>query len=565
MVVYSLFTIKVKLEPVLATSISTVGKNEAATVGKNTMVYVNAVGYATMNVNTKGPVSFSKLVFDESSRKKVNFHTLVALTGNGSDVAISLESLSSFSEDGLSDIPSKLGTPLILDSYTYVMCTKSWGRTSYARAMIEFRAHVELKDTIVVDVLKLVGKGFLYALKIFSMSVNLLGVQLASKEIDIGLDGGHDKPLRLADMILYSWDGGLDVCVDLTGSSPLKQTEMADFASERAVIDAAYNVSLAQDIGARAAVYIFNRIGFAVAKGLEWAVRGWNNAMSGVGDGNRIPTGARHDGLVGKIGPDDGLVHKQWAWRSPGKGIGVSVKLQSKDVLINSVQVVDASLVITESSRIESENNSSENTLSKSVNETQMQMKEVKVDMGKALDAGLVVTESSGTESDKQDTSSRLGNGITYAMDADIRPVYDQVPFVEGKPVLQPPRSQSVVRQPNVFKFERPNFSKPRFASQVDVNNVLSKPFTPHYLPKVREYVLAKPHHVIAPGSSRNSSKESYGSNDMAHKYYLKKAKKKTQDKNRNLKPREMPYARTHHTPNACRTKPRSNNQTSRN
>nr|GEV42149.1 putative reverse transcriptase domain-containing protein [Tanacetum cinerariifolium] len=31
----------------------------------------------------------------------------------------------------------------------------------------------------------------------------------------------------------------------------------------------------------------------------------------------------------------------------------------------------------------------------------------------------------------------------------------------------------------------------------------------PHYLPKVREYVLAKPHHVITPGSSRNSSKES--------------------------------------------------------
>nr|GEU38796.1 protein TOPLESS-like [Tanacetum cinerariifolium] len=33
--------------------------------------------------------------------------------------------------------------------------------------------------------------------------------------------------------------------------------------------------------------------------------------------------GAGHDGLVGKIGPDDGLVHKQWAWRSPGKGIRV--------------------------------------------------------------------------------------------------------------------------------------------------------------------------------------------------------------------------------------------------
>ncbi|GKD15914.1 hypothetical protein Tco_1205072 [Tanacetum coccineum] len=138
-------------------------------------------------------------------------------------------------------------------------------------------------------------------------------------------------------------------------------------------------------------------------------------------------------------------------------------------------------------------------------------------------------------------------------------------PSILGKPVLQPPRNQSVVRQPNAFKSERPNFSKPRFASQVDVNNVLSKPVTPHYLPKVRESVFVKPNHVIASGSSRNSSKESYGSNDMAHNYYLEEAKKKTQDKNRNLKPREMPSARTHHSPNTCTPKPRSNNQTSRN
>nr|GEW72807.1 hypothetical protein [Tanacetum cinerariifolium] len=49
-------------------------------------------------------------------------------------------------------------------------------------------------------------------------------------------------------------------------------------------------------------------------------------------------------------------------------------------------------------------------------------------------------------------------------------------PSILRKPVLQPPRNQSVVRQPNAFKSERPNFSKSRFASQVDVNNVLSKP-----------------------------------------------------------------------------------------
>ncbi|GKE94618.1 hypothetical protein Tco_1579473 [Tanacetum coccineum] len=68
-------------------------------------------------------------------------------------------------------------------------------------------------------------------------------------------------------------------------------------------------------------------------------------------------------------------------------------RLHSKDVQINPVQIVDASLVVTESSGIDSENNSSENALSKSVNETQMQIQEGKVDMGKALDAGLVISD----------------------------------------------------------------------------------------------------------------------------------------------------------------------------
>ncbi|GJV50403.1 hypothetical protein Tco_1440615 [Tanacetum coccineum] len=69
-----------------------------------------------------------------------------------------------------------------------------------------------------------------------------------------------------------------------------------------------------------------------------------------------------------------------------------------------------------------------------------------------------------------------------------------------GKPVLQPHRNQSVVRQPTAFKFERARISKPRFASQVDVINDLSKLVTTHYLPKEREFAVAKPHHMIAPG-----------------------------------------------------------------
>ncbi|GJV52553.1 putative reverse transcriptase domain-containing protein [Tanacetum coccineum] len=61
----------------------------------------------------------------------------------------------------------------------------------------------------------------------------------SGKEVDIGLGGERDKSLRPADVLLYSWDGGRDVCVDLTGSSPLTQTGMADFVPGRAVNEAA--------------------------------------------------------------------------------------------------------------------------------------------------------------------------------------------------------------------------------------------------------------------------------------------------------------------------------------
>ncbi|GJX52531.1 hypothetical protein Tco_0280900 [Tanacetum coccineum] len=100
-------------------------------------------------------------------------------------------------------------------------------------------------------------------------------------------------------------------------------------------------------------------------------------------------------------------------------------------------------------------------------------------------------------------------------------------PSILGKPVLQPHRNQFVVRQPTAFKSERPRISKPRFASQVDVNNDLSKPVTTHHLPKGRESAPAKPHHMIAPSSSR------YSSNDIVHNHYLEEAKKKTHEHSR--------------------------------
>nr|GEY40888.1 hypothetical protein [Tanacetum cinerariifolium] len=64
-----------------------------------------------------------------------------------------------FSEDGLSAISTKLSTSLMLDSYTSDMCMQSWGRSSYARVLIELHVDVELKDNIVVVVPKITKEG----------------------------------------------------------------------------------------------------------------------------------------------------------------------------------------------------------------------------------------------------------------------------------------------------------------------------------------------------------------------------------------------------------------------
>ncbi|GJX87769.1 hypothetical protein Tco_0339783 [Tanacetum coccineum] len=137
---------------------------------------------------------------------------------------------------------------------------------------------------------------------------------------------------------------------------------------------------------------------------------------------------------------------------------------------------------------------------------------------------------------------------------------------VLGKPMLPSLRNQSVVRQPNAFKSERAQMSKQRFASQVDVNKNLSKPVTQHYLPKKTESAFAKPNHVIASSSSRNSSKNMprFSSNDMVHNHYLDEARKKTQERDRNSKTSVMPSARFQTTADGSKPKPRSNNQTSR-
>nr|GEW80692.1 hypothetical protein [Tanacetum cinerariifolium] len=186
----------------------------------------------------------------------------------------------------------------------------------------------------------------------------------------------------------------------------------------------------------------------------------------------------------------------------------------------------------------------------------------------KSVAQHVIKEKSSGIESEVQDNNRRSGND-TDADDAYIRPIYDEEPMAEekvfaiaalkndlrklkgnivdtkfaqisvfGKLVLQSLRNQSVVRQPNAFKSKRPQMSKPRFASQVDVNNNLSRPVTQHYLPKKRESIFAKTDHMIASSESRDSSKNMprFSSNDMIHNHYLDEARKKIQEKDRNSK-----------------------------
>ncbi|GJY60403.1 hypothetical protein Tco_0461060 [Tanacetum coccineum] len=143
------------------------------------------------------------------------------------------------------------------------------------------------------------------------------------------------------------------------------------------------------------------------------------------------PNTYRHD-LLENLDTLEAVIHR--AVITYGK-----LQLQSQDVQINPVHAVDDSLSISKSSWIESEFN---NALSKSVNETQLQQHEslvtecttleanLSMDV-KALHADLVVMESKGTEYGKHDTSSSSGTYITHAVDADIRPVNDQVPFAE--------------------------------------------------------------------------------------------------------------------------------------
>ncbi|GJW12234.1 putative receptor-like protein kinase [Tanacetum coccineum] len=142
--------------------------------------------------------------------------TVIYLFVMGLDTELVL--MTAFSEDGLSVIATKLDTPLMLDTYTSTsdMCMQSWGRSSYARVIIEIRADVKLKDTIVVAMAKLFGEGFyMCTIRVEHVS-NKISVNTSGKkkqaelsrrssvedDDDLGTNDGNSKS---------AWKGSLNV------------------------------------------------------------------------------------------------------------------------------------------------------------------------------------------------------------------------------------------------------------------------------------------------------------------------------------------------------------------
>ncbi|GJW85216.1 RNA-directed DNA polymerase, eukaryota, reverse transcriptase zinc-binding domain protein [Tanacetum coccineum] len=58
-------------------------------------------------------------------------------------------------------IASYLGKPIMLDSYTTTMCKESWGRSSFARCLIEINSEAEFTESITIGIPELEGPGFI--------------------------------------------------------------------------------------------------------------------------------------------------------------------------------------------------------------------------------------------------------------------------------------------------------------------------------------------------------------------------------------------------------------------
>ena len=93
-----------------------------------------------------------------------------------------------YSEVGLSLITTQIGRPIMLDSYTSTMCLKSWGHTSYARALVKVSSKEALLDSLVVAIPYLNGSGHSLEILILNMSGSRQDVRLVKFLIIMMMD-----------------------------------------------------------------------------------------------------------------------------------------------------------------------------------------------------------------------------------------------------------------------------------------------------------------------------------------------------------------------------------------
>ncbi|GJQ89857.1 hypothetical protein Tco_0000996 [Tanacetum coccineum] len=139
---------------------------------------------------------------------------------------------------------------------------------------------------------------------------------------------------------------------------------------------------------------------------------------------------------------------------------------------------------------------------------------------------------------DKNIAISELKKLIKKCKGKSVETKFDK-PYVVQQPNAQRIPKPSVLGKPPPFSdsLDRKSFSQTKSVPKTNVSESLSKTITPHSWPQVRKSSFAKPYDVNALGPSRNNPKhvlfqslrESVGSNDMVHNYYLEEAKKKAQ------------------------------------
>ncbi|GJR81781.1 zinc knuckle CX2CX4HX4C containing protein [Tanacetum coccineum] len=66
-----------------------------------------------------------------------------------------------FEEDGISLIAFFIGKHVMLDSYTSSMCNDSWGRSSFARCLIEVNSEADLVEAVTIGIPSLTGEDFI--------------------------------------------------------------------------------------------------------------------------------------------------------------------------------------------------------------------------------------------------------------------------------------------------------------------------------------------------------------------------------------------------------------------